>query len=120
ALLTRHTIRESINHALLHPRQLSKSLLEATVVDEKGTEWSFGVIHLHAHAGEKDEAEREREMGKVLEIFAPHRAQKRPHILCGDFNSNSPIQQIDPERCKPGTRKEWGQNGGYIPRRVVQ
>src|SRR3954447_2035020 len=40
ALLTRYTIRESINHALLRPG-LSKSLLEATIVDEGGREWGF-------------------------------------------------------------------------------
>ena len=119
ALLSRWTIRESINHALLHS-ELSKSLLEATVVDRGGAEWVIGVVHLHAHATEKDEQRRENEVRIVLEAFAPHRAAKRPHLIVGDFNANSPVQHIDPEQCKPSTRKEWTENGGYVPRRVVQ
>ena len=119
ALLTRWTIRESINHALLH-KELSKSLLEATLIDPAGNEWIIGVLHLHAHAAEKDEQRREEEIRIVLEAFAPHRGPNRPHLICGDFNANSPVQQIDPERCKPSTRKEWAENGGYVPRRVIQ
>src|SRR5215207_6304826 len=46
ALLSRWTIRDSINHALLRDG-LTKSLLEATVVDPAGVEWSIGVVHLH-------------------------------------------------------------------------
>src|SRR5690349_20191113 len=41
ALLTRYTIRESVNHALLR-EGLSKSLLEATLVEPGGPEWVFG------------------------------------------------------------------------------
>src|SRR5205823_8935199 len=73
ALLTRFVIRESVNHALLR-QGLSRSLLEATLLDPSGTEWIFGVVHLHAHALEKDEAEREKELEVVLEAFAPHRS----------------------------------------------
>jgi endonuclease/exonuclease/phosphatase family metal-dependent hydrolase len=119
ALLSRWTIRDSINHGLLEPA-LSKSLLEATVIDPTGREWVFGVLHLHARAAEADERRREEELDAMLRVFAPHREADRPHLLCGDFNSNSPVQQIEPARCKPRTRKEWEQNGGQIPRRVVQ
>jgi endonuclease/exonuclease/phosphatase family metal-dependent hydrolase len=119
ALLTRHTIRHSINHALLDAR-LTKSVLEACVVDAAGVEWTFGVVHLNARAYEVDESIREREITAVLEIFQPHRAASRPHILCGDFNANSPIQRIDPQKCKKSTRQAWEANGGYVPRRVVQ
>lgn len=119
ALLTKWTIRESINHALLDKR-LSKSLLETTLVDDSGTEWLFGVVHLHAHAAEKDEQVREGEIQAVRDVFASHRAAGRAHIIMGDFNAVSPVQQIDPEACKPSTRKEWVANGGYLPRRVVQ
>src|SRR2546423_522697 len=117
-LLTRYTIRESINHALLRPG-LSKSLLEATVVDERGQEWGVGVVHLHHYATEKDEAEREKERAVVLDVFEPFRKAGRPHILCGDFNADSPVQQIDPQKCKASTRKAWEENGGYVPRRVI-
>src|SRR5213079_2514066 len=72
ALLSRWTIRDSINHALLQPG-LSKSLLEATVTDPAGREWVFGVLHFHAHATEADERRREEELEVVLRVFAPHR-----------------------------------------------
>src|SRR5579859_1142282 len=68
AVLSRFAIRDSINHAPLH-RELTKSLLEATMVDDRGAEWVFGVLHLHAGALEADESVREREIAKVLEIF---------------------------------------------------
>jgi endonuclease/exonuclease/phosphatase family metal-dependent hydrolase len=119
ALLSRFSIRETINHAPLHPA-LTKSLLEATVIDPSGTEWVLGVLHLHARATEEDEKTREREIEEVLKVFEPHRQAGRPHLLAGDFNSNAPYQRIDPARCKPGTREAFERNGGYIPRRVIQ
>jgi endonuclease/exonuclease/phosphatase family metal-dependent hydrolase len=119
ALLSRLPIRQSINHAPLRPA-LTKGLLEATVVDEKGDEWTIGVLHLHAHAAEADEQIREREIADVLDVFARYRSANRPHLLCGDFNANSPVQQIDPAEVKPRTREEMEQNGGVIPRRVIQ
>src|SRR5437660_10049957 len=67
ALLSRFPITETINHALLHP-ELSKSLLEATVVDSAGIELSIGVLHLHARAAEEDESKRDREIEQVLKI----------------------------------------------------
>ena len=119
ALLTRWPIRESINHAPLH-KGLEKSLLEATVTEQSGKDWTLGVLHLHAHGTEADEHERARELDLVLRAFARHRAQKRPHLLCGDFNANAPYQRIDPAKCKPRTQKEWVANGGGLPRRAVQ
>ncbi len=119
ALLSRWPILESINHAPLH-KQLTKSLLEAKVRDPSGTEWVIGVVHLHAHANDTDESIREKEIDTVLDIFRPHRDAGRPHLLAGDFNSHSPVQRIDPALCKPSTRQEWEENGGHIPRRVVQ
>lgn len=119
ALLSRFAITETINHALLHP-EISKSLLEATVLDPGGVKWTLGVLHLHARAYEEDESKREREIEQVLKLFQPHRDAGRPHLLAGDFNANSPYQQIDPNRCKPSTREAWEKNGGQIPRRVIQ
>jgi exonuclease III len=69
---------------------------------------------------ESDEQIREKEVGALLDIFMSHRNMTRPHILCGDFNSNSPVQQIDPEKCKPSTKKAWNANGGLVPRRAIQ
>ena len=121
ALLSRWPIRETVNHALLHtPEQWSTSLLEAVVVDPSGAEWVVGVAHLHAGATEADESRREKELETLLRVFAAHRQAGRPHLIAGDFNANAPYQQIDPARCKPRTRKEWEENGGGVPRRVVQ
>lgn len=119
ALLTRFPIRHTINHAPLHD-DLTKSLLEAVIVDPSGAEWTIGVLHLHARADEHDESVREREIARVLKVFEPHRDSARPHILMGDFNANAPYQQIDPSRCKPATREAWERNGGGLPRRVIQ
>src|SRR5579871_2087637 len=119
AVLSRLAIRDSVNHALLR-REMTKSFLEATVVDAKGVRWPVGVVHLHAQALEADEQVREREVGKVLEVFGRHRSAGRAHLLMGDFNANAPGQKIEPGKCKPSTREAWEKNGSGIPRRVVQ
>ncbi len=119
AILSRWPIAETIDHAAIKPA-ISKSFLEAVVVDPATSfRWHVGVVHLHAKATEADEQKREREIQVVLDTFAPRRRERVPHLLIGDFNANSPIQQIDPARCKPATRQAWEANGGQIPRRVV-
>ena len=121
ALLSRWPVRESINHAPLHPDRWEKSLLEATVVEPGSRrEWMLGIVHLHAHGTEEAERRREQELGLLLDVFAGHRARRRPHLVCGDFNANAPYQRIDPAKCKPRTQREWSENGGGLPRRVVQ
>lgn len=119
AVLSRWPIRSSINHALLNP-SFTKSLLEASILDPDGRTWTVAAVHLHAHATEADENKREEEVAELLRIFEPHREENRPHLLVGDFNSNAPYQHIDPAMCKPRTRQEWKENGGQIPRRVVE
>jgi endonuclease/exonuclease/phosphatase family metal-dependent hydrolase len=119
ALLSRFPIRQTINHGALLKR-LQNSLLEATVVAPDGAEWPIGVLHMHPRGFEEDETVREAELQIVLDVFKSYREQATPHLLCGDFNSNSPIQQIDPTRCKPTTQEAWQANGGKLPRRVVQ
>jgi endonuclease/exonuclease/phosphatase family metal-dependent hydrolase len=119
ALLSRFPIRHTINHGALSAG-LKNSLLEATLVTPDNRELTLGVLHFRAQPFEEDEAAREKELQIVLDIFKSHREQKTPHLLCGDFNSSSPIQQIDPALCKPKTREAWEANGGMIPRRVVQ
>lgn len=118
ALLSRFPIRHSINHAPLRAG-ITKSLLEAAVIDPSGVEWTIGVLHLHARATEADETIRESEIAQVLEVFRPHREAHRPHLLMGDFNANAPYQQIEPTLCKASTRKEFYSNGGYLPRRAI-
>jgi endonuclease/exonuclease/phosphatase family metal-dependent hydrolase len=118
-LMSRWTIRESINHAGLRP-ELEKSLLQATIATPELGDVSFGVVHLHAHGREEDEAVRERELAVLLDVFRAERDGKRPHVICGDFNANAPSQQIDPARTKERTRGDWEANGRMLPRRVIQ
>ncbi len=119
ALLSRFPIRDSINHAPLQPG-LSKSLLQATITDSAGKNWNLGVLHLHARATNADEQQRQAELEVILNIFAPLRAAQTPHILLGDFNANSPSQQINLDNCKPKTREQAATNGGTLPRQVIQ
>jgi endonuclease/exonuclease/phosphatase family metal-dependent hydrolase len=119
AILSRWPIRESINHAALRPA-ISKTFLEATILEPGGAQWVIGAVHLHARANEEDERARETEIAEVLDVFRKRRESGQAHLLAGDFNANSPIQEIDPARCKPRTRESWERNGGQIPRRVVQ
>lgn len=118
-LLSRYPIVDSVNHGAIR-REITKSLLEATVKTPEFGEVAVSVVHLAAGAFEADEREREKEIGVVLKIFEKYRQQRRPHFLIGDFNANSPVQNIEPNRCKEKTRKAWEDNGGKLPRRVVQ
>jgi endonuclease/exonuclease/phosphatase family metal-dependent hydrolase len=119
ALMSRWPIRETINHALLR-KNISTSFLEAVVAPPGASEWTVGVVHLHARANESDEQEREKEITVILDVFAKHRAAARPHLVAGDFNANAPYQSVDLSRCKPKTKVEAEANGGVIPRRAVQ
>jgi endonuclease/exonuclease/phosphatase family metal-dependent hydrolase len=119
ALLSRFPIRESVNVAAAEAG-ISKSFLRASVGAPGGAIWEFGVVHLHARAGDEDESRREGELAIVLRRFAPLRAAGTPHVILGDFNANSPVQEIDLSKCKPKTREQAAGNpGGQIPRRVV-
>jgi endonuclease/exonuclease/phosphatase family metal-dependent hydrolase len=104
---------------MLRPN-LCGSFLEATIVDSAGQEWVVAAAHLCAGATEADESRREADLVDLLDVFSQRRSQRQPHIIAGDFNSNAPSQKIDPGRCKPPTQQERAQNGGEIPRRVVQ
>jgi exodeoxyribonuclease-3 len=118
AILSHWPITQSINHAAVRPG--TRCLLEATIRQCDGTEWIVAATHLHPRAFEADEQQRERELAEILDVFADYRRAGRPHILAGDFNANSPIQQIDSQQCHETTRKAWHANGGGIPRRVIQ
>jgi endonuclease/exonuclease/phosphatase family metal-dependent hydrolase len=119
AIFSRWTIRDSVNHAALDKR-IHKSFLEATILSPAGAEWTIGAVHLSAHAAEENERKREEELKAVLDGFKPMRKSKARHIICGDFNSNSPVQKIDIAKCKKATQEEYAENGNVIPRRVVQ
>lgn len=117
AILSRWPIVESINYGLLR-EEFVDLLLEASV-QGPGQTWTVTAAHLHPRASEEAEVRRMREIDAILDIYAPHRSQGRAHLLAGDFNANSPIQQIVPEQCKPRTRQEMAANGGTIPRRCI-
>jgi endonuclease/exonuclease/phosphatase family metal-dependent hydrolase len=119
ALLSRYPITQSINHAGLKA-DLSRSFLEATVLDPAGVEWPIGVLHLPAGATDPEETARIHQLAIVLDLFKEHRNANRPHLLCGDFNSNAPYQHIDPSRCKIKTQQAWKANGLQLPRRVIE
>lgn len=119
ALLSRFPIETSINHAVLHPGEMTKSFLQVTLRTPDGP-LDVGVVHLHAYAFEGDENVRMRELHVVLNAFEPARRANTPHLLAGDFNSTSPAQQIDIAACRPSTQRAFNANGGRIPRRVVQ
>ena len=118
AILTRRPILESVNHAALLDGG-PPCLLEVVIGGDAGP-ISVGVLHLSAHAAEADEDRRMPEIAAVLNAFAEHRRDGRPHILMGDFNSNSPVAAVDPDRLKPRSRREFDANGGALPRRVIQ
>jgi exodeoxyribonuclease III len=120
AILSRWPIAESINHsAKVESDERPRCLLEALILEPSGQQWTIGAVHLHPRAAEADEEFRRREIDSLLSIFEPHRLASRPHLLVGDFNANSPVQDIDPERCKESTREAWRQNGGHIPRTAI-
>ncbi len=117
AILVRGRIVESVNHSLLR-QEIADCVLEAAAATG-GAEWVVAAVHLHPRARLEDEAKRLREIDAILGIFAGHRAENRPHLLAGDFNANSPIQRVDPEKCKPRTREDIAANGGVLPRTAI-
>ena len=101
ALLSRWPIRATINHALLRGG-LEKSFLEAEVIEPSTSRAGRSASFICTPRRWKMmRRQRENEIAIVLDAFADHRT--RPGLMClvGDFNSNSPHQQIDPTKCKP-------------------
>jgi endonuclease/exonuclease/phosphatase family metal-dependent hydrolase len=117
ALLSRLTITESINHAMLTDGG-PRCLLEATVVTPRGLPLAVYAVHFSAGAYDADETLREAELSALLDITAA-RSAGGAHVLAGDFNSNAPGQLFDVERAKPSTVQAFGANGDKLPRRVI-
>jgi exonuclease III len=118
AILVRGNILESVNHSVLR-ETLTDCVLEATV-SIAWQEWTVAAVHLHPHGKLENETVREKEIAEILDIFAPRRAEKRVHLLAGDFNANSPVQVIDVEKVKPRTKEDMAANGGVLPRTAIQ
>lgn len=119
AVLSRPTIVHSVNHALLQTTT-PRCLLEVLLRLPGGIELPLIALHGHPRAFDRDEQIRQEEMQSVLRVTHEWRTSNRPHILAGDFNANAPIQKIDPQQCKEKTRQAWQENGGQIPRRVIE
>ena len=118
ALLSRHAIVESVNHAVAGGG-VSRSFLEAVVADPAAGLVPVGVVHLHSRAYEVDEQIREQEVAAVLAALAGYRAAGTKHLLCGDFNANTPTHHVDLDKAKPKTKVAWEANGKQIPRRAI-
>ncbi len=117
AVLTRHVLLDSVNHALVTPGA-PRSCLEATVRID-GFAWRLAAVHFLPHASDEAETKRQAEANVLLGLFAEARAANRPHLLAGDFNANHPQQQVDVQQAHPRTRRDVEANGGELPRRVV-
>ncbi len=117
AILSAWPMVQTINHALRSGHWMN-AFIEAHVIDPGGVEWPIVGLHFAAHASEEREQLREKQLQAMFDRLS--HLQGRPHILAGDFNANAPSQQIDPALCSPRTRQDWLDNGGGIPRRVVQ
>ena len=99
---------------------ISKSLLQASIDRTGRTTVALRRRPSPRPRHRRRRTQREAEFEVVMKVFEPLREAATPHFLFGDFNSNSPVQQIDLAKCKPSTREQAATNGGTIPRRVVQ
>lgn len=115
AILSHWPIQETINHAL-QLDAISNCFAQGTIVDPAGNRWLIAAVHLHPHAAMIDEQIRMREIQAILQTMP----EQQPYLLAGDFNANSPLQNIVPENCKPRTQKQWTENGGMLPREAMQ
>ncbi|GHO43521.1 endonuclease/exonuclease/phosphatase family protein [Ktedonospora formicarum] len=94
ALLTRLPVLET----RIHPRPgiLNKPLLEVIVKEKNGERLTVFVTHLWAafSKGRGGNGLRMREVREILHILAPLRAEGKPHLLMGDFNSLAPGEAL--------------------------
>ncbi len=86
--------RLPIVHTRVHnrPGVLARPLLEVCVEETNGQHLTVFVTHLSAsfNRGRGGGGIRMREMQEILKIMAPFRAEGKPHLLIGDFNSMAP------------------------------
>jgi endonuclease/exonuclease/phosphatase family metal-dependent hydrolase len=90
ALLTRLPIVTIKVHE--RPGVLPRPLLEVCVEEENGEHLTVCVTHLSAafNRGRAGGELRLREVTEILRITAPLRAEGKPHLIIGDFNSLAP------------------------------
>jgi|SRR6266849_1722508 len=90
ALLTRLPIVSTKLHS--RPGLLARPLLEVCVKEAEGQQLTVFLTHLSAsfNRGWAGNHIRQREVQEILHITAPLRAEGKPHVLMGDFNTLSP------------------------------
>jgi endonuclease/exonuclease/phosphatase family metal-dependent hydrolase len=90
ALLTRLPIVYTKVH--FPPGFRTKPLLEVCVEEADGQHLTVFLVHLSAafNRGWAGNHLRQREVADVLRVMAPLRADSKPHLLMGDFNTLSP------------------------------
>jgi endonuclease/exonuclease/phosphatase family metal-dependent hydrolase len=90
ALLTRLPIVSVKIHE--RPGILARPLLEVCVEEENGEHLTICVTHLFAafNRGRAGGGLRSHEVAEILRITAPLRAEGKPHLIMGDFNSLAP------------------------------
>ena len=90
ALLTRLPIVYTKIHS--RPDLLVRPLLEVCVKEADGQQLTVFLTHLSAdfNRGWAGNHIRQREVQEILRITAPIRAEGKPHVLMGDFNTLSP------------------------------
>jgi endonuclease/exonuclease/phosphatase family metal-dependent hydrolase len=90
ALLTRLPIVYSKIH--VSPSLSDRPLLEVCVEEAEGQQLTVFLAHLSAAFNRRWAGNhlRQREVAEILRIMAPLRAEGKPHILMGDFNTLSP------------------------------
>jgi endonuclease/exonuclease/phosphatase family metal-dependent hydrolase len=90
ALLTRLPIVYTKIHS--RPGLLARPLLEVCVKEAESQQLTVFLAHLSAafNRGWAGNHLRQREVEEILRIMAPLRAEGKPHVLMGDFNTLSP------------------------------
>jgi endonuclease/exonuclease/phosphatase family metal-dependent hydrolase len=114
--LSRLPIVEAVNHSPLDPR-ITRSMFHAVV--QAGSR-RLPVIGLHLHAREtlSDEQIRMGEVPAILDIA--HLFYNRPHVIAGDFNTNSPAQRIDVKALRPKVLPRIASQQYEHPREVLR
>jgi endonuclease/exonuclease/phosphatase family metal-dependent hydrolase len=116
AILSRLPIVEAVNHSPLD-RRITRSMFHAVV--QAGAQ-RLPIIGLHLHARETlaDEQVRLGELPALLDIAQAF--HQRPHVIAGDFNTNSPAQVIEVAALRPKVRERIAPQNDEHPREVIR
>ncbi len=130
ALLTRLPVVYIKRHA--RPGIMARPLLEVCVEEANGEHLTVFVTHLSAafNRGRGGGHIRMREVEEILRIMAPLRAEGKPHLLMGDFNSLAPgdpfkasfllryVVRLDRKKVNPKLADGHPHLNSVVPRRL--